>query len=69
MTKTAKVVARGAHRDWCCPTCGKLLGQIYDDRIIIKVRDRFIEAAVSADLRQSCPVCSTQSAVPQETAA
>ena len=63
MTKAAKVVPRGAHRDVHCPDCGKLLGKIFDTRLVIKVRERYIEAAVDADVVQTCPVCSAKSAV------
>ena len=61
MTKAAKVVARGAHQDVHCPDCGKLLGKIFDSRLVIKVRERYIEAAVNADVVQTCSCCGTKS--------
>lgn len=60
MTKVARLVARGAHRDWCCPACGKLMAKVYDDRAVVKTGNVFASFALSADVTLTCPKCATE---------
>lgn len=65
MTKTAKLVDRGGHRDWMCPTCGKLMGKVYGDdatgRVTIKTGRHLIGFAISVPVDVTCAACGDTS--------
>lgn len=68
MSDTARLVRRGGHMVWTCPTseCHKTLAEVFGDRIVIRTGDRFIEARVSSGLQQTCPTCGAKSAIAGE---
>jgi len=69
MTRPATIAARGAHRQWKCPCCGRTLGEVFADRVVVKTGDRMISFPVDAPVVQTCPKCATESALNREEAA
>lgn len=63
MCRPAKLIARGAHQQWSCPCCGRTLGEVYDDRVVVKAGERILSFPASAPVEQTCPRCGTVSAV------
>ena len=63
MCEPAKLVQRGTRRQWACPCCDRTLGEVYDDRVVVKAGDRLIVFTVHANVEQTCPKCGTVSAV------
>lgn len=68
-TQAAALVARGRHRVWQCPCCGRTLGEVYDDRVTVKAGDRMLVFPLSAPVEQHCSRCGTISMADKETAA
>lgn len=70
MVQAARLVVRGRHRVWTCPTCGRTLGEVYDDnKVVIKAGDRIIVHPMNAGVEQLCPRCGTVSTAVDDDAA
>lgn len=51
----AKVVVADGRRWWHCPACGKRLGEIVSDRVVVKIGEREFRMAVQSQPDQTCP--------------
>lgn len=69
VTQNAKLVARGRKHVWSCPTCGRTLGEVYDDQVTVKAGDRLLIFPLTAPVEQTCPKCGTVSAAVRDDAA
>ena len=69
MVAAARIVPRGRHEAVLCPCCGRTLGEVYDDHVTVKAGERMLIFPVTADVRQLCPKCGTESRIHKETAA
>lgn len=69
MCEPAKLVRRGVHLQWSCPCCSRTLGEVYDDRVVVKAGDRMLVFPTTARVQQHCPKCGTVSAVTSECVA
>ena len=69
MCESAKLVRRGTHLQWACPCCGRTLGEVYDDRVVVKAGERLLTFPDTAPVEQTCPRCGTISAVRKQPCA
>lgn len=69
VVKAASLVARGRHRVWACPGCGRTLGEVYDDTVTVKAGERIIVFPIDAGVEQHCPKCGTVSTAKKEQVA
>lgn len=51
----AKVTMERGSRVWRCPSCGRMLGEIRDDTVVIKSGDRYLVILLTSAQRQRCP--------------
>ena len=65
----ARLVARGRHRVWSCPCCGRTLGEVYDRKVVVKAGERILTFPDDAPVSQVCPRCGTESMAHTVTAA
>lgn len=59
-TATAPSQPVALHQWWKCDACGRTLGEIVDQRVVIKFGDRRLSLPVVPGLDQTCPKCGKQ---------
>ena len=66
----ATIVTRNGRRWWRC-ACGRTLGEVHDDRVIIKAGDRWLVLLLTAPITQRCPnpACGAWSTIGEDVAA
>jgi hypothetical protein len=59
----AKIIEADGRRFWHCPSCGKRLGEIVGERVVVKIGERWFTMKVQAQPDQGCGRCGTVSVV------
>lgn len=54
---------------WTCPNCRRVLGEIVNDTVVIKVGSRYLVIHLANDQIQRCPNCQIESVLAAQVAA
>ncbi len=58
MTTEARIRPNGEKRMWCCPECGRIMGEVTATRLVVIVRKfQRITFALADGMEMTCPHC------------
>lgn len=63
MIAPARIETAQGRRWWKCPACGRTLGELTGDRLVIRAGDRTIKLPIVPGTEQECPRCHGESAL------
>ncbi len=60
-TVASRIETRGGQRSWLCGNCGRKLGEIIGDRVVIRIGARELRMPIQKTPEQDCPRCGQPS--------